>query len=114
MGFTERTIRIVSCAAAGVVWIYQGLSRREPLHYWIALTLLALAVASIGLLPQYPGPWLPLLGVVLALGFGLGAKLSPVSDGQSLAEVSRGMQAVALYLTPMVATLGQWNYTPQP
>jgi len=114
MGFTEPTIRIVSFAAAGVVWIYQGLSRREPLHYWIALTLLALAVASIGLLPQYPGPWLPFLGVVLALGFGLGAKLSPVSNGQSLAEVCRGMQAVALFLTTMVAPLVQWHYGSEP
>ena len=56
MGFTQPTIRIVSFATAGAIWLYQAFSRKHRLHYWIGLTLLALGGASIGLLPQYPGP----------------------------------------------------------
>jgi len=113
MGFSQPTMRIVCFAAAGAVWLYQALSRQHPLHYWIALTLCALAGASVGLLPSYPGPWLPLVGVVLALGFGLGNRLSQTRDPE-LAGVCRGMQVLALILTTLVAALAQWHYRSAP
>ena len=118
MGFSEPTVRIVSFLTAGSVWMYQGW-RRHPLHNWIALTLLGLGGVSVGLLPQYPGPWLPLLGIVLALGFGVGGLLSrkrgtEAPAGQAgtseLAQACRGMQMVALVLTALIAPLVQWHY----
>lgn len=116
MGFSEPRVRIASFLTAGSVWMYQGLWRRHPLHDWIALTLLALGGAAVGLLPQYPGPWLPLLGVVLALGFGLGGWIRwkpgmAASVGISeLAQACRGMQVVALVITALIAPLVQWHY----
>ena len=118
MGFSEPTVRIVSFLTAGSVWMYQGW-RRHPLHNWIALTLLGLGGVSVGLLPQYPGPWLPLLGIALALGFGVGGLLSrkrgtEAPAGQAgtpeLAQACRGMQMVALVLTALIAPLVQWHY----
>ena len=114
MGFTQPSVRIVSFATAGGIWLYQAFSRKHPLHYWIGLTLLALGGASVGLLPQYPGPWLPLLGIMLALGFALGDPISQRLKQEELAEACRGMQVVALVLTTMVAPLTQWHYRSQP
>jgi hypothetical protein len=137
MGFSNPTVRIFCFLTAGGVWLYQGLWRRHPLHHWIALTLLGLAVVSVGLLPHYPGPWLPLLGVALALAFGLGGWFSrkrgsgaPASstpeptasnpetaspaDMSELAQACRGMQVVALVLTAMTAPLVQWHYSSEP
>jgi hypothetical protein len=116
MGFSDPVMRVASFATAGLVWLYQGLSRRHPLHYWIALTLWVLAGASVGLLPQYPEPgaWLPLLGVALALGFGLGNWTSQRRGLGELAQACRGMQALVLALTAMVAPLAQWHYRSPP
>jgi hypothetical protein len=138
MGFSEPIVRIASFLTAGSVWMYQGLWRRHPLHDWIALTLLGLGGALVGLLPQYPGPWLPLLGVLLALGFGLGGWISrkrrteeaPVPSTSEagaptpgtaastamseLAQACRGMQMVALVITAVIAPLVQWHYQCQP
>ena len=137
MGFGEPAVRVASFLTAGGVWMYQGLRRRHPLHDWIALTLLGLGGAAVGLLPQYPGPWLPLLGVALALGFGLGGwicgKLGLESQGpftsepgaatpentapaarSELADACRGMQLVALMITALIAPLVQWHYQCEP
>jgi len=83
MGFNEPLIRIACFVGAGGAWMYQAILRRHPLHYWIALTLWGLAVASVGLLPQFPGPWLPLLGVAAALGFGAAARIAPTADSRT-------------------------------
>jgi len=114
MSFTQPVIRIVSFATAGAIWLYQAFSRKHPLHYWIGLTLLALGGASVGLLPQYPGPWLPLLGVILALAFAVGDPISRKLKQEDLAEACRGMEAVALVVTTIVAPLTQWHYRSQP
>jgi len=114
MGFTQPAIRIVSFATAGSVWLYQGLWRRHPLHYWIALTLWVLAGASVGLLPRYPGAWLPILGVAMALGFELGNWTSQRRGLEELARTCRGMEAMVLALTALTAPLAQWHYRSQP
>jgi hypothetical protein len=114
MGFGQPSVRIASFVAAGGVWMYQAMSRRHPLHYWIALTLWAVGVASVGLLPRYPGPWLPLLGLLLALGFGLGAWASQRREQEQLAQACRGMQVVALVLATVAAPLVQWHYQSAP
>ena len=49
MGFGEPAVRVASFLTAGGVWMYQGLRRRHPLHDWIALTLLGLGGAAVGL-----------------------------------------------------------------
>jgi hypothetical protein len=113
MGFSDPYIRIASFEAAGIVWLFQAFSRRHPLHYWIALTLFGLGGASIGLLQQFPGPWLPAIGIFLALGYGLGASLSK-NRNSDLSEACRRMQAVALVITTIVAPLTQWHYRSEP
>jgi hypothetical protein len=113
MGFSDPYIRIASFVAAGFVWLCQAFSRRHPLHYWIALTLFGLGGASIGLLDQFPGPWLPAIGIALALGYGLGATLIK-NRNLDLAEACRRMQAVALVITTIVAPLTQWHYRSEP
>ncbi|HEX3720751.1 MAG TPA: hypothetical protein VH595_22605 [Verrucomicrobiae bacterium] len=110
MGFGEPTVRIASFLLAGSVWLVQGLWRRHPLHDWIALTLLGLGGAAVGLVPQYPGPWLPLLGVALALGFGFGGWFVEKRGLSQLAQACRGMQVVALVVTALIAPLAQWHY----
>ena len=137
MGFTEPTVRIASLFVAGSVWMYQGLWRRHALHDWIALTFLGLGGAAVGLLPQYPGPWLPLLGVLLALGFGLGGWIcrkrgfgvaapldsepgaqvpgtAAAAPASQLAQACRGMQMVALVITALIAPLVQWHFQCEP
>jgi len=137
MGFGEPAVRVASFLTAGGVWMYQGLRRAHPLHDWIALTLLGLGGAAVGLLPQYPGPWLPLLGVALALGFGLGGWIcgklgleAPVPSASEpdaatpentvpaarseLAHACQGMQLVALMITALIAPLVQWHYQCEP
>src|SRR5262249_8676072 len=113
MGFSDPYIRIASFEAAGLVWLSQAFSRRHPLHYWIALTLFGLGGASVGLLEQFPGPWLPAIGILLALGYGLGAIISKARNSE-LAEACRRMQAVALVITTIVAPLTQWHYRSEP
>src|SRR5262249_8656251 len=113
MGFSDPYIRIASFEAAGIVWLCQAFSRRHPLHYWIALTLFGLGGASVGLLDQFPGPWLPAIGIVLALGYGLGAPQLKTRN-LDLAEACRRMQAVALVITTIVAPLTQWHYRSEP
>jgi hypothetical protein len=128
MGFSQPTVRVASFLMAGGVWMYQGW-QRHPLHDWIALTLFGLGGAAVGLLPHYPGPWLPLLGVSLALGYGLGGRIcakrnsevpissdnpnpdtTPSSASSDLAQACWGMQLVALVITALIAPLVQWRY----
>jgi len=113
MGFADPYIRIASFEAAGIVWLFQAFSRRHSLHYWIALTLFGLGGASVGLLQQFPGPWLPVIGILLALAYGLAASLSKNRNSE-LSEACRRMQAVALVITTIVAPLTQWHYRSEP
>ena len=113
MGFADPYIRIACFEVAGIVWLFQAFSRRHPLHYWIALTLFGLGGASVGLLEQFPGPWLPGLGILLALGYGLGASLSK-NRNADLCEACRRMQAVALAIATIVAPLTQWHFRSEP
>ncbi|HXU76648.1 MAG TPA: hypothetical protein VN794_08765, partial [Methylomirabilota bacterium] len=114
MGFNQPAVRIAAFLTAGVVWMYQAFSRRHPLHHWIALTLLGLGVASVGLLARFPGPWLPSLGVLLAVGFGLGGWLSRRAGQRDLGQACLGMEVVALVITALVAPLAQWHFASAP
>jgi hypothetical protein len=114
MGFHDPETRVLTFLAAGGFWLFQAFSRRHPLHYWIALTWLALGGAAVGLLPGYPGPWFPALGLLLALGFGAGAWVSQRRNLTELAQACLGMQVVCLVLTTMVAPLTQWHYRSEP
>ena len=114
MGFAQPAIRIVAFIAAGAVWMYQALGRRHALHYWISLTLLALGGAAIGLLPSYPAELLPMLGLLLAVGFGVANSFSLKCGREDLAEVCRGMQVATLFVTTMVAPLAQWHFNLAP
>ncbi|MCX6875621.1 MAG: hypothetical protein NTW21_17710 [Verrucomicrobia bacterium] len=127
MGFGNPTVRILAFLLAGAVWLYQARARRHPLHDWIGLTLLGLGGAAVGLLPSYPGPWLPLVGVAVALAFGVGGWLirrlgadkpaDPTSESAAdfgLVQACRGMQLVALVLTALITPLVQSHYDSWP
>jgi len=131
MGFGDPLTRIAVFLTAGAVWMFQGLRRRHPLHDWIALTLMGLGIAAVGLHPRYPGPWLPLLGLALAGSYGIGGwlcrkhapRLERMADGledpaegsmQPLADACWGMQMVVLVITALLAPLVQWHFGCEP
>ncbi len=114
MGYQEPHIRILSFLAAGVVWMPQALARRHALHYWIALTWWILGGAAVGLLPQYPASWWPLLGVSMALGLEAGGWFSRFWGAEALARTCSGMQTVLLFLTTLITPLVQWHYRSEP
>jgi len=114
MGSGQAHIRIWSFLLAGVVWLYQALSRRQPLHYWIALTFLVLGGASVGLLESFPGEWRPALGLALALAMSVLIRLSRRPGREELMQACIGMQVAVLVMTAVVAALAQWHYQSPP
>ena len=114
MGADDPYTRILSLALAGAVWLYQASYRTEALHYWIAMVLLVLAGAAVGLLDAFPGPWLPGLGIALAVAVGATGSLAPnVGEGR-LRATCRELQAVVLTVTAVVAVLAQWHFRSWP
>jgi hypothetical protein len=114
MGATEPHLRIVTFLLAGVVWLYQTVSRKEPLHDWIGLTLLMLGGASIGMLDVFPKPLLPTLGLGIAVAIGGGGQIAWKFGQDRLGTSCVGMHVSALMLTTIVAVLAQWRYQSPP
>ncbi|MBI2192315.1 MAG: hypothetical protein HYU36_10055 [Planctomycetes bacterium] len=114
MGASDPLMRLLVFALSGTVWLYQAAARRHPLHFWIGLTLLALAGASVGLLEGFPGPWLPGIGLALSVLLGLAAALALRCGQQMLSEACAGMQIAVLILTSVVAVLAQWHFRSVP
>jgi hypothetical protein len=112
MGIGEPILRIATFALAGGVWIGCTIGRRAPLHAWIGLTLATLGGASIGLLPGFPKPWMPSLGIALALGLGFVGLVARRSD--VLAKASAGMQAAVLLFTAIVTVISQHSSSGSP
>jgi len=113
MGAGHPYVRVLSFALAGAVWLYQAGGRGQPLHHWIGTTLLVLAGASVGLLPGFPRPWLPALGLALALTVEAAAVAAPRSR-TLLRQVCREMHLAILMITAAVAVLAQWHYRSWP
>jgi len=114
MGFGDPHVRVLAFAAAGVVWLRQAAARDEELQHWIGLTLLSLSGASSGLLPDFPGEWLGVLGIAMALlvrGVGL---VAPSAGNGALVRACRGMQLVVAMLAAGVAVLAQWHFRSWP
>ena len=113
MGAAHPQVRVLCFALAGVVWLYQAVAREQPLHHWIGATLLVLAGAAVGLLPGFPRPWLPALGLGLAVAVELVAMRAP--RGRTLLrDVCREMHLAVLFITAAVAVLAQWHYRSWP
>jgi hypothetical protein len=112
MGIGHPYMRITAFSLAGVVWIASTLQRKHPLHAWIGLTLAVLGGASVGLLHGFPPPWLPSLGIALALGLGIFGLLARSSD--LLARAAGGMKAAVLIVTVLVTVLAQLRYGSPP
>ena len=102
-------VRVIGFAMAGTVWLWQAPPRRHPLHAWIGLTLIALAVASIGMLDGFPSTARPWLGIALAVAGGAGARLFAARGKELLARTAHELQVAVLVLTVPVAVLGQWH-----
>jgi hypothetical protein len=112
MGIGHQHLRIVTLVLAGLVWLYQSLPRRQPLHYWIGLTFIVLSGASIGLLNGFPPTALPTLGIGLALG--LGAFILAARSNVGLRDAAAGMQGAVLILTMIVTMLAQLKFGTKP
>jgi hypothetical protein len=113
MGATHELVRILTFGLASIAWIYQASPRRQALHFWIGLSLLVMAGASVGLLEAYPKAWLPAIGIVIGLGMTAGDYLMRRRNPQ-LAEACRGIQLAVLVLTVVVAVLTQWHFRTEP
>ncbi len=114
MGAAEPYVRILCFLLAGAVWLSQAATRRQAIHEWIGLTFLMLAGASIGLLDAFPKPWLPAVGLAIALAMGGGSHLAGKLGQQQLRLACVGMQVSVLMLTTIVAVLAQWRYQTPP
>lgn len=114
MGATHPEIRVLSFAMAGVVWIYQAVGRQSKIHEWIGLTILMLAVASIGMLDQYPQEWLPALGLLAAAILGVLHHFFRLRKLESISQSAIGVQVTVLMLTAIVAGLCQWRFQTPP
>lgn len=114
MGATHPEVRVLSFAMAGVVWIYQALGRRSKIHEWIGLTILMLAVASIGMLDQFPQEWLPALGLLAAAILGGLHHFFRLRKFESISQSAIGVQVTVLMLTAIVAGLCQWRFQTPP
>ena len=106
MGIGSPEMRIVSFALAGIAWLSQERSRREPLHAWIGLTLVLLAGASVALLEPFPPGAIPAVGLGLALLMGA---IAWRSKG-TLSRAASGMQMAVLALTAATAMIAQWEF----
>jgi hypothetical protein len=114
MGSGEAGMRIATLLLAGIVWLLQAGQRGEVLHHWIGMTLLVLAGASVGLLPGFPGPRLPVLGLALGVAVGLAGTAAGGRARGQLREACRGLQPTVLVLSTVVAVLAQWRYRSDP
>lgn len=114
MGAAHAEIRILVFLLAGVVWLRQAFLREHALHYWIALTLISLGGVSVTLLADFPGPWRPVAGIVLALMMIATQHVAERRRWSLLTDASQGMLSALLTLTTMVAVLSQWHYRSEP
>ena len=111
----SRLAMLAALALAGTVWLYQAAKRQRELQYWIGLTLLSLSGASVALLPDFPrDPWLPAVGLVLALLMGVVHQLGHRRVRPLLARAALGMQPTLALLTAVVAILAQWQFRSPP
>lgn len=109
MGMGDPDVRILAFALAGIVWFYQAAARVDRMQYVVALTLLCLSGASVGLLDGFPHAGLPAIGAVLAAGLGLLVWASARSGNAPLADAGSAVQYAVLVLTAIVAVLTQWH-----
>ncbi|MEO1997283.1 MAG: hypothetical protein ABGZ17_18595, partial [Planctomycetaceae bacterium] len=115
MGTAQEYVRIAAFALAGIVWLYQAARRNHELQHWIGLTLLSLSGASVAVLSTFPrDPWLPMVGLVLALLMGGLHRLGRQLAQPDLSRAALGMQPTLAFLTTVVAMLAQWHFRSTP
>jgi len=115
MGAPQEYVRIAVFALAGIVWLYQAARRNHEVQHWIGLTLLSLSGASVALLSTFPrDPWLPMVGLVLALLMGGLHRLGRQLGQPDLSRAALGMQPTLAFLTAVVAMLAQWHFRSPP
>ncbi len=115
MGSFNEHVRIAAFAVAGAAWLYQAVRRNDELQHWIGLTLLALSGASVAMLTNFPrDPWLPAVGLVLALVMGGLNWLGRHWEKPHLSRAAIGMQPALALLTAVVAMLTQWHFRSTP
>lgn len=114
MGTADPYVRILSFVLAGAIWLTQTMSRREPLHHWIGLTLVMLGGASVGMLPVFPLEFLPVLGIGISVLMGAGSRIAEHSEHDELRRSANGMQVAVLFLSTIVTVLIQWHLNSQP
>ena len=115
MGTANAYVRVAVFALAGIVWLYQAARRNNELQYWIGLSFLSLSGASVALLAHFPrNPWLPIIGLLLALIMGSLHWLGRKRARLHLANAAAGMQPTLALLSAVVAILSQWHFRSEP
>lgn len=118
MGMRSPSVRIVSLAAAGIVWLYQASFRRGTLHYWIGLSLVMLGGWAAGLLEGFPKSrelnGLPFLGLALAAGTWFLHRAAAKLERERLSLVARELMVGVLFLAAAASVLSQWHYRSEP
>ena len=114
MGNADSWFRVLCFVIAGIVWLQQGIHRKNELHCWIALTLITLGVASVGLLEEFNPIWRPVLGIAAAAGFGIAALFLKKPSNEIIHRVSVEIQGIILHLTAVVAVLSQLLHNSNP
>ena len=109
MGNADPWTRVLCFLLAGVVWLQQATSGRKEIHHWISLTLMALGVGAISLIPGFPEHWRPSMGILAAAGLGVAATVFPRARHPSLNGACKGLQATILPLTAIIAVLAQFR-----
>ncbi len=114
MALSQPSMRIFGFVMAGLVWLYQARGRRHEAHQWIGLILIALGLASIGMLPGVSRGAGPVLGfAIAALMHSIGIWGAARGDAD-LARAASGMRNSAVILTAVVAILSQWQEASEP
>ncbi len=107
MGAPGDISRISCLLLAAAVWMHQAVLRRHSAHSGISVTLFALAVASVGLLPGFPSEWRPGLGLAIAALCEVALRLLKRPALGFIRESLTGLQTGMIPLTAVFAVLVQ-------
>ncbi|MBI3550068.1 MAG: hypothetical protein HY078_13605 [Elusimicrobia bacterium] len=113
MGASQPQIRLATLVFAGAVWLAEAKFRKDVLHAWIAMTLLVLGGGSLGTWDFFPRPWIPALGLGVAVLIGAAAPLAR-RWWDELGGVSARLQAAVLAFTTVLTVLVQWHFNSPP
>ena len=106
--------RIITCLLAGSLWLKQAFARRHLHHYHIALMFFVLAIASVGLIDQFPNTLLAGLGIIAILFLNWASSSARKHQYFQLVRACKNTQIILLFLSIGITILSQWHYSTPP